>query len=108
MILVGLGECFPDDIRDTRTFKNIVPTWLATGNPLDCIIRRGHTDGGFNFSSWSHAEYDAIADKLKVALDADVRAKLAKQAADLALLSQNMLTGEELTKFIKRSLNFIK
>ena len=33
--------------------------------------------------------------------------ELAKQATDLALLSQNMLKGEELTKFIKRSLDLI-
>ncbi|OFX73893.1 MAG: molecular chaperone HtpG [Bacteroidetes bacterium GWE2_29_8] len=31
-----------------------------------------------------------------------------KQLIDLALLSQNMLKGEDLTKFIKRSLNIIK
>lgn len=33
--------------------------------------------------------------------------QLAKQAADLALLSQNLLKGEELTKFIKRSVELI-
>ncbi len=33
----------------------------------------------------------------------DNRGKLAKQAYDLALLSQNMLVGEELTNFVKRS-----
>ena len=33
--------------------------------------------------------------------------EIAKQAADLALLSQNMLKGEELTKFIKRSIELI-
>jgi len=32
---------------------------------------------------------------------------LAKQATDLALLSQNMLKGEELTKFVNRSLELI-
>jgi molecular chaperone HtpG len=37
----------------------------------------------------------------------DKQQKLAKQATDLALLSQNMLKGEELTKFIKRSLDLI-
>jgi len=35
------------------------------------------------------------------------QSSLAKQATDLALLSQNMLKGEELTKFIKRSLDLI-
>jgi len=34
--------------------------------------------------------------------------KLAKQAADLALLSQGMLTGEDLTNFINRSIELIK
>lgn len=34
--------------------------------------------------------------------------KLAKQAMDLALLSQNMLEGEELTEFIKRSVSLLK
>lgn len=34
--------------------------------------------------------------------------EIAKQAADLALLSQGMLKGEELTKFIKRSFDLIK
>jgi molecular chaperone HtpG len=33
--------------------------------------------------------------------------QMAKQAADLALLSQNLLKGEELTKFIKRSTELI-
>jgi len=37
----------------------------------------------------------------------DKQSDLAKQATDLALLSQNMLKGEELTKFIKRSLDLI-
>ncbi len=34
--------------------------------------------------------------------------KMAKQATDLALLSQNLLRGEELTEFINRSYNLIK
>ncbi|MFT6851060.1 MAG: molecular chaperone HtpG [Sphingobacteriales bacterium] len=40
--------------------------------------------------------------------DAKKRNKIVKQAADLALLSQNMLKGEELTNFIKRSIDLIK
>jgi molecular chaperone HtpG len=34
--------------------------------------------------------------------------KLIKQSFDLARLSQNLLHGEELTNFIKRSFEFIK
>jgi molecular chaperone HtpG len=38
----------------------------------------------------------------------ETKRQLAKQAADLALLSQNMLKGEDLTNFIKRSVELIK
>lgn len=37
----------------------------------------------------------------------DEQKDLAKQVVDLALLSQNLLKGEELTKFIKRSINLL-
>jgi len=39
--------------------------------------------------------------------DPENQKRLAKQTTDLALLSQNMLKGEELTKFIKRSIDLI-
>ena len=39
--------------------------------------------------------------------DADKQKQLTKQAADLAMLSQGLLKGEELTKFIKRSVELI-
>jgi molecular chaperone HtpG len=39
--------------------------------------------------------------------DADKQKQLAKQASDLAMLSQGLLKGEELTKFIKRSVELI-
>ena len=39
--------------------------------------------------------------------DADNQSKLAKQAYDLALLSQGMLKGADLTQFVKRSVDLI-
>ncbi len=39
--------------------------------------------------------------------DASKKKDMAKQATDLALLSQNLLKGEELSKFIKRSVELI-
>lgn len=39
--------------------------------------------------------------------DANVRQRLARQAFDLALLSQGMLTGAELTAFVERSVQLI-
>ena len=38
----------------------------------------------------------------------DSKGKIAKQAFDLALLSQNMLTGPALTAFVKRSVELIE
>ncbi|GIV44316.1 MAG: hypothetical protein KatS3mg035_1439 [Bacteroidia bacterium] len=37
----------------------------------------------------------------------DVKKSITKQATDLALLSQGLLKGEELTNFIKRSVDLI-
>ena len=39
--------------------------------------------------------------------DPEKQKNLARQATDLALLSQNLLKGEELTKFIRRSVELI-
>jgi molecular chaperone HtpG len=49
----------------------------------------------------------AIIQKLLKEETDEVKTKYAKQAFDLALLSQNMLTGADLTNFIKRSLDLI-
>lgn len=48
-----------------------------------------------------------IVQKILKAEQEDQKVKLAKQACDLALLSQNMLTGAELTNFIKRSVELV-
>ena len=70
--------------------------------------------GGMSF-------YGSLPDNFKVAINAnhklisrildagseELQTKLAKQAFDLALLSQGMLTGAELTEFVTRSVNLI-
>lgn len=48
-----------------------------------------------------------IAKRILTATSDEQQIKLAKQAYDLALLSQNMLTGAELTNFIKRSVEMV-
>jgi molecular chaperone HtpG len=48
-----------------------------------------------------------IVQKILKADSEDQKIKLAKQACDLALLSQNMLTGAELTSFIRRSVELV-
>lgn len=49
----------------------------------------------------------AIIQKILKAESDDQKTTLAKQAFDLGLLSQNMLTGSDLTNFIKRSVNLV-
>jgi molecular chaperone HtpG len=49
----------------------------------------------------------AIVQKILKAENDEQKGKLAKQAFDLALLSQNMLTGADLTNFIKRSVDLV-
>lgn len=50
----------------------------------------------------------AIVQKILNAESDEQKATLAKQAFDLGLLSQNMLTGADLTNFIKRSINLVQ
>lgn len=49
----------------------------------------------------------ALVQKILKAETEEVQLKLAKQVYDLALLSQSMLTGAELTNFIKRSVEMV-
>ncbi len=72
------------------------------------------TGGGMNF-------YGDIPDSYKVTIngnhplirriltdeDEEQRKQLAKQVFDLALLSRGLLTGNDLTNFVKRSVSFI-
>lgn len=49
-----------------------------------------------------------LAERILNTADNDAQSKLVKQALDLAKLSQNLLKGEELTAFVKRSFELIK
>jgi molecular chaperone HtpG len=48
-----------------------------------------------------------IVNKILASADEKEQAELAKQAFDLALLSQGLLTGAELTAFVNRSVALI-
>ena len=70
--------------------------------------------GGMNFYGAMPDMYNLVVNanhpligKILAEKDTTVQSQLAKQAADLALLSQGLLKGEELTKFIKRSVELI-
>ncbi len=49
-----------------------------------------------------------LVGKIVAEANVDAKKQLIKQSADLALLAQGLLKGEELTKFIKRSVEMIK
>ncbi|MBL0741590.1 molecular chaperone HtpG [Chryseolinea lacunae] len=59
-----------------------------------------------NYNVSVNANHPIIQKILKAETD-DQKARLAKQAYDLALLSQNMLTGADLTNFIRRSVDMV-
>jgi molecular chaperone HtpG len=59
-----------------------------------------------NYSLSVNANHNIVQRILKSESDDD-KVKLAKQACDLALLSQNMLTGSDLTNFIRRSVDLV-
>ncbi len=70
--------------------------------------------GGMNFYGSMPDMYNLVVNanhplisKILTETDAAKQSQLAKQAADLALLSQGLLKGEELTKFVKRSVELI-
>lgn len=94
------------------------PEELPVTVTMDEFMRRmkdmAAMGGGMGF-------YGSMPDSYKVAIngnhklvsrilqteDAEAQAKLAKQAVDLALLAQGMLTGAELTEFVSRSVELI-
>ncbi len=70
--------------------------------------------GGFGFMGAMPDSYNvaingnhALVQKILKAESEEEKTKLAKQVYDLALLSQNMLTGADLTSFIKRSVELV-
>lgn len=70
--------------------------------------------GGYAFMGTMPDNYNvainanhAIVQRIIKAEDSEQKVKLAKQAYDLALLSQNLLTGADLTRFIKRSVELV-
>lgn len=98
--------------------ESLNPEELPVTVTVDEFTRRmkdmAKMGGGMSF-------YGSLPDNYKVAVNAnhklisrildagseELQTKLAKQAFDLALLSQGMLTGAELTEFVTRSVNLI-
>jgi molecular chaperone HtpG len=102
---VGVESLSPDDLPVVITMSEFM-------RRMKDMARTG--GGGYAFMGQMPDNYNlavnanhAIVQKILKAEQEDQKVKLAKQACDLALLSQNMLTGSELTNFIRRSVELV-
>jgi molecular chaperone HtpG len=102
---VALEPLSPEDLPVTITMSE----WMRR---MKDMARTG--GGGMPFMGSMPDSYNVaingnhkIMQQILKAETEEQKAKLAKQAYDLGLLSQNMLTGADLTSFIKRSVDLV-
>ncbi|HLZ15667.1 MAG TPA: molecular chaperone HtpG, partial [Cyclobacteriaceae bacterium] len=103
---LAIESLSPEDLPVTVTMSE----WMRR---MKDMARTGG-NGGFNFMGGMPDNYNVaingnhhIIQKILKAEAEEQKLKLAKQAYDLALLSQSMLTGADLTNFIKRSVELV-
>ena len=103
---LAIESLSPGDLPVTVTMSE----WMRR---MKDMARTGG-NGGFNFMGGMPDNYNVaingnhhIIQKILTAETEEQKLKLAKQAYDLALLSQSMLTGADLTNFIKRSVELV-
>jgi molecular chaperone HtpG len=102
---VGVESLSPDDLPVIITMSEFM-------RRMKDMAKTG--GGGYSFMGSMPDNYNlsvnanhAIVQKILKADQEDQKVKLAKQACDLALLSQNMLSGADLTNFIRRSVELV-
>jgi molecular chaperone HtpG len=93
---------------------NDLPAVITMNEFMRRMKDMAKTGGGYGFMGAMPDNYNVtvngnhpVVQKIIKAESEEQKTRLAKQAYDLALLSQNMLTGEELTNFIKRSVELV-
>jgi molecular chaperone HtpG len=103
---LAIESLSPDDLPVTVTMSE----WMRR---MKDMARTGG-GGGMSFMGNMPDNYNVaingnhhIIQKILKAEAEDQKLKLAKQSYDLALLSQSMLTGADLTNFIKRSVELV-
>lgn len=100
-MIIQVESLSPDEMPVTITmseFMRRMKDMAATGGGMPMM---GSMPDQYNVAvNGNHA----IISKILKSDNDDGKQKLAKQAFDLAMLSQNMLSGAELTDFIKRSI----
>lgn len=114
----GIFEKAIDNKNMTVAVECMSPDDLPVVITMSEFMRRmkdmAKTGGGYGFMGNMPDNYNvgvngnhSIVQKILKAETEEQKTKLAKQAYDLALLSQNMLTGPELTNFIRRSVELV-
>ena len=103
-MVIAVESMSPDDLP-------VVVTMSEFMRRMKDMAKMG---GGYGFMGNMPDNYNvsvngnhSIIQKLIKAESEEQKLKLAKQAYDLALLSQNMLTGADLTSFIRRSVELV-
>ncbi len=103
---LAIESLSPDDLPITITMSE----WMRR---MKDMARTGG-GGGMSFMGSMPDNYNVaingnhhIVQKILKAESEEQKTKLAKQAYDLGLLSQSMLTGADLTAFIKRSVELV-
>jgi molecular chaperone HtpG len=93
---------------------NDLPVIITMNEFMRRMKDMAKTGGGYGFMGTMPDNYNVsvngnhpVIQKILKADTEEQKVKLSKQAFDLALLSQNMLTGEDLTNFIKRSVELV-
>ncbi len=104
---VAIESLSPEDLPVTITMSE----WMRR---MKDMSRTGGGGGMYGFMGNMPDSYNvaingnhALVQKILKAETEEHKTKLAKQVYDLALLSQNMLTGADLTNFIKRSVELV-
>jgi molecular chaperone HtpG len=104
---VAIESLSPEDLPVTITMSE----WMRR---MKDMSRTGGGGGMYGFMGAMPDSYNvaingnhALVQKILKAETEEHKTKLAKQVYDLALLSQNMLTGADLTNFIKRSVELV-
>lgn len=108
-------EALPKDVTFTVAFENMdeqqLPVLITQGEWMRRYREMSALGGGMNFMGTMPESYNLVIN-LKHPLVERIREskdeKLVSQVCDLALLANNLLKGEALTQFIKRSVDIIQ
>lgn len=109
------SEALPKDVTFTVAFENMdeqqLPVLITQGEWMRRYREMSALGGGMNFMGTMPESYNLVVN-LKHPLVERIREskdeKLVSQVCDLALLANNLLKGEALTQFIKRSVDIIQ